>query len=105
MIETPLIMNRSLAKHRDRQRPFECLLKKRFDLSRLREHPRTRASVANERSAANSCSFRNATKFSNFLVAFDLDQRLRDLRVCGSDLILDAADFQLCFGHGTLRLL
>ncbi len=35
MIEPPLIMNRALPEYRDRQRPFECLLKKRLDLPRL----------------------------------------------------------------------
>src|SRR5882762_9868996 len=62
MVEMPLVVNRALSEHGDRQWPFECLLKKNLDLSRLRKHPRSRAAVTNERSCFDDAPFPHASQ-------------------------------------------
>src|SRR5438067_11044489 len=49
MIQSPLIVNCALSKHRDRQRSFESLLKETLNRRSLAQQPMTCAGVTNER--------------------------------------------------------
>ena len=72
MIEMPLIMNCSLSKHGNRQRPFECLLKETFNLTGLRQNPRPGAGVTNERSRRYEGSFARGAEFGDLFFTFNL---------------------------------
>src|SRR3981081_825670 len=95
MIEMPLIVNRTLAEYRDRQRPLECLLKETLDIAGLRKDPRSRAAITNEGSGFDQPTFGKAAELRDLFVAFDLDQYLGNLRIGAGDLCLCFSDFQI----------
>src|SRR5215472_604252 len=88
VIQPPLIMNRSLAEDSDWQWSLECLLKKHLDFSSLRQRPGASAIIANERSGSNQRPAPRRSQLGHLLLAFYFDQRLRNLRVRGLDLLL-----------------
>src|SRR2546425_11667463 len=100
----PLIMNRALPKHRNWQRPLECLLEESLDLSRLRQRPEAGAAVTDERSGSNQAASRKRTKFGDLFLAFNLDECLRDLCVGSCDLVLHRTRFQSGGGQRAFAL-
>src|SRR5205807_4600038 len=105
VVEPPLIMNRSLAEYGDWQRPLECLLKENFDRSSLGQQPVSDATVTNERSRSHQRAPTNRAQLSQLLLAFDFNERLRDLCISRADLLLYPADLQICIGHCAFRVI
>src|SRR5215831_2825233 len=105
MIQTPLVMNRALPKHGDRQWMLESLLKKALDYSCLRQEPVAGTGVANERSSPDHTALRNRAHFGQLLFRLDLNEHLRDLSIRAADLLLNSADFELSFAQRLFRLL
>src|SRR5256885_16319775 len=105
MIQSPLVMNRTLSKNRNRQWPFECLLEEQFDRSGLRKYPVPEAIIANERSRFNQYAFANRAELCDLLFAFNLDDCLGNLSIGSSNLLLHSADLQVCISRGAFTLL
>src|SRR5438105_3646258 len=104
MIQPPLVMNRALSEHRDRQGPLERLLKEKLYWSGLRQGPVAGAIITNERSSSNQSALANRTEPCQLLVAFDLDQSFGNLSIGRGNLLLDAADLQIRIGYGAFAL-
>src|SRR5437870_9778923 len=87
MIQSPLIVNRALSKHRNRQRSFESLLKETLYQRCLSQQPMTRAGVTDERAGGNKRAAPHWAELGHLFLSFNLDQRLRDLRIGAVDLL------------------
>src|SRR4051812_22885440 len=93
MIQSPLIMDRALAEHRNWQWMLERLLKESFDRRRLAQQPMTSPGITNERPGGNKRAAPHRAELGHLFLSFNLDQRLRNLRIRAADLLLRRRNF------------